>query len=265
MQFTFSDCHVHTEFSACGEDVALQGYADFARTSEMVFAITDHAAHIFYPPGHAWSFWTEDAVALYEANRQSGRQRIEDYLSLVRAAQGGGMLVGTELDILPDGRPVFPDDIVRDLDVVLGAVHSLPTLRAGRPLQEVVAEYQFQAGVLAEMNIDILAHPFRTMLGADCPVPQHLLEWLVALAADAGFALEINSHKRYAENDLALMRLALEAGVTLATGTDSHRRSEFGDFSYHAEMLERAGVPTEQWPGILWEYKPAARQAAAGQ
>ena len=264
MRFDFTDCHVHTEASSCAEDVTLQGYADFARTSDMVFAITDHSAHIFYPPTNAWSFWTDDAVPLYEASLDAGRERVESYLRGVRRAQCGGMLVGTELDVLPDGRPVFPEDLLRSLDVVLGAVHSLPTVRARRPLPEVVAEYKSQARALADLGMDILAHPFRVTLGEGYPLPDHLLEWLVALAADAGFALEINSHKQYPDEDLKMMRLALEAGVTLATGTDTHRSSEFGDFSYHAEMLTQAGLAAEQWPRVLWQYNPPAHQAAAG-
>lgn len=265
MEFDFTDCHVHTEASSCAEDVSLQGYADFARTSDTVFAITDHSAHIFYPPPNAWSFWTDDAVPLYEANLDAGRERVESYLREVRQAQCGGMLIGTELDVLPDGRPVFPEDLLRGLDVILGAVHSLPTLRARRPVDEVAAEYKFQAKVLADLGMEILAHPFRVTLGEGYPVPDRLHDWLVALAADAGFALEINSHKLFPGEDLKMIRLALEAGVTLATGTDAHRWSEFGDFSYHAEMLTQAGVPGEQWPEVLWQHEPAARQAAAGK
>ncbi len=257
MDFNFTDCHAHTEASACAEDVTLQGYADFARTSDMVFTITDHSAHIFYPPGNAWSFWTDDAVPLYEANLEAGRERVESYLRKVRRARCGGMLIGTELDVLPDGRPVFPEDVLRGLDVVLGAVHSLPTVRARRPLKEVMAEYKFQARALADLRMDILAHPFRVTLGEGYPLPDDLLEW-------CGFALEINSHKQYPDADLKMIRLALEAGVMLATGTDTHRWSEFGDFSYHAEVLTEAGVPAEQWPEVLWQHQPATRQAAAG-
>ena len=264
MSFDFTDCHVHTEFSSCAEDVTLEGYAEFARTSEMVFAVTDHSAHLFYPPDHAWGFWTDDAIPLYEANLEAGRKRIELYLRQVRRVQCGGMIVGTELDVLPDGRLVFPEDLLSGLEVVLGAVHSLPSLRRKRPLDEVVAEYKFQARALADAGMDILAHPFRCLLGEDYPAPEALVRWLVEFAADAGFALEINSHKQFPDTDLSMAVQALEAGVTLATGTDTHRRSEFGDFSYHADILTRSGLRPEQWPRALWRHKPATSQAAAG-
>ncbi len=265
MGFSFTDCHVHSEYSACGEDVTLQGYAELARTSDMVFVITDHSAHLFYPPEKPWAFWTEDAFTLYEANLEAGRERIERYLARVRDLQCGGMLVGTELDVLPDGRPVFPEDLLAGLDVVVGAVHSLPTLRQGRPLTEIVAEYEFQARALVEAGMEILAHPFRVMLAENCPVADELMSWVVELARAEGFALEINSHKQFPDEDLTMTRLASEAGVTIATGTDAHRRSEIGDFSYHAHILEAAGVRAERWPEMLWRYRPAARQAAAGE
>jgi histidinol phosphatase-like PHP family hydrolase len=222
MGFSFTDCHLHSEYSACGEDVTLQGYAELARSSDMVFVITDHSAHLFYPPEKPWAFWTEDAVALYEANLEAGRERIERYLERVRDLQCGGMLVGTELDVLPDGRPVFPEDLLAGLDVVV-------------------------------------------MLAEDCPVADELMSWVVELAGAEGFALEINSHKQFPDEDLTMTRLASEAGVTIATGTDAHRRSEIGDFSYHAHILEAAGVRAERWPEMLWRYRPAARQAAAGE
>jgi len=105
----FFDCHTHTEFSSCAEDVTLQGYVEIAETTSRSFAITDHSAQIFYPPDKRWGFWSEDAVELFEANQESGRERIEHYIRTVRDAQCGGMLVGTELDVLGDGRKVFPD------------------------------------------------------------------------------------------------------------------------------------------------------------
>ena len=118
---TFFDCHTHTEFSSCAEDVTLQGYVAIARAGSQQFAITDHSAQIFYPPDNRWGFWTEDAVPIFEANIESGRERIVHYIETIRAAQCDGMFVGTELDVLPDGRKVFPEGLLGTLDVVLGA------------------------------------------------------------------------------------------------------------------------------------------------
>jgi len=109
-------------------------------------------------------------------------------------------------------------------------------------------------------------HPYRLLLAAEVPVDDGLIRWTVDTAAAAGFALEINSHKQFADHDLAMVRLALEAGVPIALGTDTHRWSEFGDFSYHEQLLERAGLGAADRARYLWPQRPGdLAQAAAGQ
>lgn len=259
----FFDCHTHTEFSSCAEDVTLQGYIEIAETTSQTFAITDHSAQIFYPPDNRWGFWTEDAIEIFEANQEAGAERIRHYVETIRAAQCGGMFVGTELDVLPDGRKVFPDDLLGSLDVILGAVHSMPTLRNERPVDEIHQEFRSQVEALAGHGMDVLVHPFRLVLAADVPVDGDLLEWTVQTAADCDFAVEINSHKQFPEHDLAMVRLALELGVTVAIGTDTHRTEEFGDFTYHEMILREAGLAPEDWDRHLFQPPQAAQEAAA--
>ncbi|MEA3402615.1 MAG: PHP domain-containing protein [Armatimonadota bacterium] len=264
METELFDCHTHSEFSSCAEDVSLQGYSKRALSTDIAFAVTDHSAHIFYPPGNRWGFWTDDAEALFEAGRPAARQRVLDYIRAARAAQRGRMLVGIELDVLPDGRKVFPEGLLGTLDVVLGAVHSMPTLRhQGRP-EEIEAEFRFQVQALAGHGMQVLAHPWRLLLAADVPLSEELLCWTVATARDRGFALEINSHKQYPAEDLRMTRLAAEMGVPLAVGTDTHRWSEFGDFSYHVAILRQAGLPEERWDSHLWRPARPVGEAAAG-
>lgn len=263
MENEFFDCHTHTEFSSCAEDVTLQGYVEIARTTSQQFAITDHSAQIFYPPEQRWGFWTEDAVELFESNQQAGCERIEHYIETIRAAQCGGMLVGTELDVLPDGRKVFPDGLLGELDIIAGAVHSMPTLRNERPAVDVYEEFRNQVRALARHGMHVLVHPFRLILAAEVPVTDDLLEWTVGIAEDFDFALEINSHKQFPECDLRMARLALEQGATIAVGTDTHRVEEFGDFTYHEEILHAAGLSAGEFTSHLFEPPRAAQEAAA--
>jgi len=260
---TFFDCHTHTEFSSCAEDVSLRGYVEIAETTTQQFAITDHSAQIFYPPDQPWGFWGDQVYELFEASREGGRKRLDGYINTIRDAQCGGMLVGTELDVLPDGRKVFPDDLLKTLDLITGAVHSMPTLRDERPIDEVYDEFRFQVTALAGHGMDVLVHPFRLLLSGDVPVNDELLEWTVQTAAERGFALEINSHKQFPEHDLAMVRRALDLGVTIAIGTDSHRTEEFGDFSYHEQILREAGLTPDDWYAYLLAPPRATQEAAA--
>lgn len=133
MPMRFFDCHCHTERSDCSEDVSLDMYVNIARESDAVFAITDHSAHIFYPPESPWAFWGEGAEALFEQCHAQGMARCAQYAQDLRAAQTGGMLVGVELDALPDGRVVFDPDLLGELDFIVGAVHGIRALAAEAP------------------------------------------------------------------------------------------------------------------------------------
>ncbi len=264
MSYEFIDVHCHSEYSCCGEDVTVAGYGDIARTTSKVFALTDHSAHSFFPPDRKWGLWSDEAVELFAGCREAGEQRIRDYLVHVRSVQTGGMLIGTELDIMPDGRVIYPQEMLGGLDVVLGAVHALPTLRHKRPQAEVEDEFRFQVLRFGEIGVNALVHPFRLLLGAGYEADEALVRWTVEVAADTGMALEINSHKQYPDHDVSMVRIALDRGVKLTVGTDAHRWCEFGDFRYHTAILEQAGVDRAVWDDVIWHPSVPALMAAAG-
>ncbi len=239
------DCHVHTEFSACAEDVSLAWYAKMAGDIPFSFAITDHSAHIFFPPHNRWGFWSDEAEELFKSCALEGTERCYHYLEVVGAQRRGNMFRGIELDIMPDGRPVFPEERLPDLDMILGSVHALRSVSEGLPQREVEAEFKFQVERFCDLGADVIAHPFRLLASSEYEVPTSLVEWLVETASEHGVALEINSHKVDRERDLVMGRLALEAKVDLAVGTDTHRSQEFGDFSYHRWIAEQLGVGME--------------------
>ncbi len=263
MSHNFFDCHTHTEFSSCAEDVTLEAYTEIAATTASAFAVTDHSAQIFYSPDNRWGFWSDEALPLFEEHREGGEERIAEYIAAVRDAQCGGMQVGIELDVLPDGRKVFPDGLLETLDVVGGAVHSMPALRHSRPVEEIHAEFRRQVEALASHGIDVLVHPYRLILAADVPVPEDLQRWTTMMAREAGFALEINSHYQFPEHDVRMVRFALEVGATIAIGTDSHRMEEFGDFSYHEQIMRKAGLTPETWQPHIFRARTRQHEAAA--
>ncbi len=251
MQIDLFDCHCHTERSDCAEDVSLEWYAQMARDSSQGFAITDHSAHIYYPPEAKWAFWSDEAREVFERNRHHGDAELDRYIADVRAAQTGRMMLGIELDIFLDGTPVCDESRMSDFDVLLGAAHTWPALRSGAEQEAVEDEFKLMVQRLTAWEIDVLAHPFRPMILREYLVPDDLIKWLVDFAGEHNVALEINSHSICRDEDLRMAKLACERDVSLALGTDTHRKSEFGDFSYHSEIAAALGVPPEQlywWP-----------------
>ena len=244
------DCHCHTERSECADDVTLAKYVDIARTTNQVFVVTDHSAHIFYPPDKPWGLWGEEAETLFYRHYEEGIERAREYAATLLAARTGGMLAGIELDVLHDGAIVFDTDLLADLDFVLGAVHGIRGLD-GKDVERAVENQKTRTLALMETGVDVLAHPFREWAQQECELPGHLVEWIVHAARDAGVALEVNSHYAIPEFDLPMIRLCAENGVRLALGTDAHRMSEFGDFAYHREILQRAGIAESDWERYL--------------
>ncbi len=248
---TFFDCHCHTERSACAEDVSLAMYAEIARTSDRVFAVTDHSAQLFYGPEHPWGFWQDDAEEKFAACYDEGMARCEDYVEWVRSAQTGGMLVGTELDVFYDGTLVFDPELLGELDFVIGAVHGARALKQELPLADVIDEFKTRTLHLCEAGVDALAHPFREWKQKERPVPLDLIDWLVTTAADAETSIELNCHYKVPEWDLPMLQRCVEVGVPIAIGTDTHRKREFGEFSYHEELLAQAGIAEADWGTAL--------------
>jgi len=247
----FFDCHCHTERSACAEDVSLAMYTHIARRGGPAFAITDHSAHLFYPPGKAWSFWGDDARAVFDRHHAAGLTQCAEYVQWLREAQTGNMLVGVELDVFEDGTFVFDEDLLGELDIILGAVHGIRALSQDAPMAEVKREFKTRTLHLCELGVHALVHPFREFKQKSREVPLSLIEWLVETAADTGTALELNCHYQVPECDVPMLRLCAQAQVPIAIATDTHRAHEFGDFSYHREMLDAAGIEAGTWPQTL--------------
>ena len=246
------DCHIHTTRSACGEDITDDWLCQKARSDSLRFAVTDHTMHLYYEPEIAWAMYREDAIPLFEARRKQGRDTIARYVDDLRDCDSDNLLVGVELDVLPDGQIMFPDELRPELDLFLGAIHLLPTVQNKAEATAVENEYKQQTRWLMDYGIDVLAHPFRVILGSGYEVGEPLVEWTVDLAAEYGVALEVNSHKPYREHDLSMVRLCAERGVLLAVGTDAHHSREFGQFQYHRQLFRRAGLSESEAAKLLY-------------
>lgn len=246
------DCHVHTQRSACGEDITDEWLFQQARTRDLCFAVTDHTMHLYYEPEIAWAMYREDAIELFEARKAVGRERIVRYMEDLRSGDCPNLLVGVELDVLPDGQFMFPDDLRPQLDLCLGAVHVLPSAGAEGDPSAVEAEQRQQTLWLMQYKVDVLAHPFRTMLSSGYQVGERLVCWTVEQAAEHGVALEVNSHKLYPHHDLLMVRRCAELGVRLACGSDAHNRREFGVFEYQLEIFQEVGLSDGQLAELLF-------------
>ena len=246
------DCHLHTVRSACGEDITDEWLCARAQANGTRFAVTDHTMHLYYEPEIAWALLTDDNLRLFHERLHSGRENTLRYLDDIRSCDSGNMHVGVEMDVLPDGQLMLADDLRDQLDILLGAIHYLPTIKRKLGREEIEAEFRQQTQWLLEYGLDVLAHPFRILLNAGMEVDEEMMHWVVDLAGRHGAALEINSHKPYPEHDVQMAKLALARGLQLAIGTDAHNSREFGEFGYHEDILRQAGLNEAGMQEILF-------------
>ena len=148
------------------------------------------------------------------------------------------ILAGSECDILADGTLDFPDDVLRELDICLGAIHM-------RYKQDREAMTRRIVRGLGNPWVNILVHPTGRRLGSRDPYDVDM-DAVFAAAKAHGKAVEINcSPERLDLNDVHARRAA-ELGIPIAVSTDTHYLSELGNLDLGIALARRAWVGPSQ-------------------
>jgi DNA polymerase (family 10) len=192
------DLHVHTDWSD-GQD-SLEAMAMAAREMGYQYiAITDHSVGRGIAHG-----LSEERV----------REQVAEISRLNESLEGIRVLSGTEVDIRADGSLDLPEELLKELDVVIAGVHS-----AMGQEQEKMTQRVLQA--MRNPHVDIIAHPTCRLLGEREPVALDM-EAVFHAAAQTGTVLEINAMPdRLDLKDIHIFR-ARELGAKLEIGTDAH-------------------------------------------
>ncbi len=195
------DLHMHTTASDGRNSIAEMAAAARARGLEYI-AITDHSAtHGF--GNHV----TPDHL----------RRQIEAVREVDAAVDGIEVLIGTETNIGVDGNPDYPDELLAELDWVVGSMH---TAFGTDPTRRLVTACEHPW-------IDCIGHPTGRKIESRPPYDVDM-EQVIAAAARTGTMLEINSAPdRRDMNDLHA-RAARDAGVRIVVDSDAHGTSTLG-------------------------------------
>lgn len=141
------------------------------------------------------------------------------------------VLAGAEVEIRADGSLDFPDDVLAELDLVVGAVHT--GLRQGR---DRVTSRLLTA--IHNPHVDIIAHPtgrlIREREGADVD-----MEAVLRAAAATRTALEINAFPARLDLNDVHTRRAVELGVPLAINSDAHVVEGFDQLRFGVATARR--------------------------
>lgn len=192
------DFHIHTIMSD-GHATMREIAAEAKRRGYEYVGVTDHSQSLRIANGLS----VEDLLASVDEARQLTEE------------MGIEVLRGAEVDILEDGSLDYPDDVLSQLDYVIGSVHSRFKMDKEEMTERVL-------NALAHRELNVLGHPSGRLIGRR--EAYHIdLDRVMEEAARSGVALELNGFPdRMDLNDLNCLR-AKERGAIMSLGTDAHR------------------------------------------
>jgi len=209
------DLHLHSKWSDGAHSIP--DLVEAARQRGLSYiAVTDHSRGLGVARGLTVERLREQGAEIRELNRQ---------------LTGFRVLHGTEMDILGDGSLDFPDEVLKELDVVVASIHS-----GFNNTKEVMT-----ARIVAAMRnpyVSIIGHPTGRILGEREGYPLDMEE-VLQVAKETGTALEINAYPMRLDLEDKHVRRAKELGVMIAINTDTHAQLQFDFLPYGISVAQR--------------------------
>jgi putative hydrolase len=216
-----NDLHVHSIQSLCGLHTLLEIIEIAASKGMRLMNISDHGC----AAGKAMNFGV-----ITDKQRWPEKVQSSDGKTIT-------ILAGIEANILDlAGHSDLPPEHLQRFDLVSAGFH--------HPIGDAVANTKALESYLAQYPLDILTHPCK----ATHPL---LMEEVVALSVEHGFALEVNNtNLRVGKTD----RNQLEKMITLASGSqalmvensDGHTFLEIGENDQIEAFLQQLQVAGEE-------------------
>jgi DNA polymerase (family X) len=141
------------------------------------------------------------------------------------------LLKGIEVDILEDGSLDLPDDILKELDVVVCSVHYQRRLSREKMTERVLR-------AMDNPYINIFAHPTGRLINARDPYDIDL-ERIIRGARERGCFLEINAHPDRLDLSDVHCKMAKDMGLKLAISTDAHSIADLNLMRYGIDQARR--------------------------
>ena len=211
------DLHVHTNWSDGKNSIEEMAEAALALGYEYI-AVADHSPAVGIAGG-----LNEEKIPKRQEEIERANERFKD--------EGVNFMVlnSVEADIKSDFSMDFPDDVLKAMDVVVGAVHSKFSQDRTTMTKRIVA-------AMENPHVDIIAHPTGRLLGKREPYEVDM-ERLMEAAKDTGTILELNSFPARLDLNDIHCKMAKEYGVLIAISTDAHDTIQM-------QAVRRYGVAT---------------------
>jgi DNA polymerase (family 10) len=209
------DLHVHTEWSDGADSIQDMAMAARAMGYEYI-ALCDHSQSLHIANGLSIEKLRSQMVAIDEIN-----DTVENFT----------ILKGSEADILADGSLDLPDDVLGDLDIVVGSVHTNMRQESDAITRRVLT-------ALENEHLTILAHPTSRILGRREPTALDI-DRMIEVAKEHDKVLEVNAYPDRLDLSDENVRKAMDAGVMICIDTDAHSIPELCFIEYGVHNARR--------------------------
>ncbi|AFK18423.1 DNA polymerase/3'-5' exonuclease PolX [Haloferax mediterranei ATCC 33500] len=215
------DLHTHTNWSD-GDNTIAEMVAAAEERGYDFHVVSDHATG----PGMVGGVGVEDDELLEQI----------DEVRAVAEDTDITVFTGVEANIDAEGALSVDDDVLDQLDVVVASPHSALDQDRETATDRLVRAMEHPA-------VDILGHPTGRLINQRPGLPLDY-ERIASAAVENGVALELNASPYRLDLNGEALRIAVEAGATVAINTDAHRPTELDYARYGVHTARRGWVET---------------------
>ncbi len=215
------DLHAHTKLT--DGNATLEEMAGGAKERGYEYlAITEHSKHVTVARG------------LGKKDLESHIRRID---KVNEKLKGMRLLKSIELDILEDGSLDLPDDVLRELDLVVCAVHYKFDLSWEKQTERILR-------AIDNPYVNILAHPTGRLINEREPYEVDM-ERVLKACRDVGCYVELNAYPDRLDVDDVHAKMAKDMGVKVAISTDAHSVSDLDFMRYGVGQARRGWLEAD--------------------
>ena len=215
------DLHAHSQWSD-GSNTIAEMAEGAKKLGYSYIGITDHSQSLKIAGGLKPKDLKKKKLEIDAINKKINNFRI---------------LYGTEVDIDSDGKIDYKDEILKEFDLVVAAIH------AGfkQPKEQLTKRI---AKACQNKYVHIIAHPTGRLWGTRDAYDLNFDE-VLKVAKETNTHLEINAFPLRSDlNDLNCRR-AKEMGVRLAIGTDAHETEQLRAMKFGIAVARRGWLSSE--------------------
>ena len=151
-------------------------------------------------------------------------QKKEELTEINNSLDGINIIFGSEVDIKPDGSLDYPDEILKELDMVVASVHSSFKMNEEEMTSRITK-------ALSNPYVGALGHPTGRLIGERNPYKLDI-NAVIDTAKIHGKALEVNSSFMRLDLKDEHIKMATEKGVKLIISTDAHNTGQLNQMRY---------------------------------